>query len=129
MYNTKDNTLGPNTVNPFSPYQIYPTFEGDLALGQNGSQIYPNITLPNNYVDINITEKIPFNTDANGDKDCDDWRLLTLKPVKLSCMITQAGESHYGYFGFRDADNKTRLIDIGAMDILVSNLKNDTKFN
>ena len=129
LYNTKDNTLGPNTVNPFSPYQIYPTFEGDLALGQNGSQIYPNITLPNNYVDINITEKIPFNTDANGDKDCDDWRLLTLKPVKLSCMITQAGESHYGYFGFRDADNKTRLIDIGAMDILVSNLKNDTKFN
>ena len=44
LYNYKDKLLGPNSVNPFSPYQIYPSFEGDLALGQSGfSNISKNI--------------------------------------------------------------------------------------
>jgi hypothetical protein len=28
-YISKDKALGPNSVNPFSPYQIYTSFEGD----------------------------------------------------------------------------------------------------
>ena len=80
--------LGPNPTNPFSPYQIYPSFEGDLALGQNGSQKFPiNITLPKNYIDINIAKEIPFNTDADGDKKCDDLRIITIHPWNASCMI------------------------------------------
>jgi hypothetical protein len=46
LYNPKDKVLGPNSINPFSPFQIYPSFEGDLALGQNGSQTSPQISLP-----------------------------------------------------------------------------------
>jgi hypothetical protein len=30
-YISKDKALGPNSVNPFSPYQIYTSFEGDIA--------------------------------------------------------------------------------------------------
>ena len=28
---SKDKALGPNSVNPFSPYQIYTSFDGDLV--------------------------------------------------------------------------------------------------
>jgi hypothetical protein len=128
LYNTKDNTLGPNPVNPFYPYQVYPSFEGDLALGQNGSQVHPKIALPNNYVDINVTAKIPLNRDADGDTKCDDLRIINeTNPFNKTCMITEAGDSHYGYFGFRDPIDNTKLNSTGAMDIVVSNLMNNTK--
>jgi hypothetical protein len=44
LYNSKYKVLGPNSTNPFSLYQVYPSFEGDLALGQNGSQTSQNNT-------------------------------------------------------------------------------------
>jgi len=124
LYNPKDKVLGPNSLSPFSPFQIYPSFEGDLALGQNGSQTFPKISLPTkNYVDINVTKEIPFNKDADGDGHCDHLR-LTLKPVKWTCVITGAGDSHFGYFGFRDPAHNTELKDDGAMNIVVDNWRN-----
>jgi hypothetical protein len=41
-------------------------------------------------------------------------------------MITGAGDSHFGYFGFRDIANNTKLKDDGAMDVVVNNWKNIT---
>ena len=55
LYNTRDKVLGPNSVSPFSPFQVYPSFEGDLVLGQNGSQKNPQITSPTN--DIYVRHK------------------------------------------------------------------------
>jgi hypothetical protein len=39
-------------------------------------------------------------------------------------MITEAGDSHFEYFGFRDAVDNTKLEDDGAMNIVVDNWKN-----
>ncbi len=38
-----------------------------------------------------------------------------------------AGDSHFGYFGFRDATNNAKLVDDGSMDVVVSDLKNNTE--
>ncbi|WP_148685665.1 DUF726 domain-containing protein [Candidatus Nitrosocosmicus hydrocola] len=119
LFNAEDKVLAPNPANPFSPYQIYPSFEGDLALGQNGSQLFPPISLPSNYVDVNVTKEIPFNSNADGDQYCDDLRLLSLNPAVWSCAITKAGDSHYGYFGFRL--NESEIIDDGVVNIIVNN--------
>jgi hypothetical protein len=126
IHNPHDKVLGPNPINSFSPLQIYPSFEGDLALGQNGSQTFPNISLPINYVDIELErQEIPFNKDADGNTVCDDLR-LTLKPVNWMCMITGAGDSHYGYFGFRDATESRILKDDGVINLVVDNWNNVT---
>jgi hypothetical protein len=86
------------------------------------------ITLPSNYVDINVTKEIPLNNDSDANGICDDSRILTLRPppFKPLCMITGAGDSHFGYFGFRDTANKTSLKDDGAMDVVVNSWKNMT---
>lgn len=124
LYNSKDKVLTPNSINPYSPYQVYPSFEGDLALGQNGSQTVPKISIPSNYVDINVTKEIPFNNDSDANRICDDLRILTLRPYENLCMITGAGDSHFGYFGFRA--NNTTLKDNGAMNVVDDNWKNIT---
>ena len=122
LFNPRDKVLEPNSINPFSPYQIYQSFEGDLALGQNGSQMFPPISLPSNYVDVNVTKEIPFNRNADNDAQyCDDLRLLSLNPAVWSCAITKAGDSHYGYFGFRL--NGTQIVDDGVMNIVVGDWK------
>jgi hypothetical protein len=98
-----------------------------LALGQSGSQTSPKISLPSNYVDINVTKEIPLNNDSDANGSCDDIRILTLRsPFEKLCMITGAGDSHFGYFGFRDIANNTKLKDDGAMDVVVNNWKNIT---
>jgi hypothetical protein len=52
-------------------------------------------------------------------------RLLTLRPpFEMRRMITGAGDSHFGYFGFRT--NNTNLVDNGAMDVVVDNWNNKT---
>ena len=147
LYDTKDKVLGPNSKNPFSPYQIYPSFEGDLALGQNGSQafsIYTNITLPKNYIDTNVTDQINAIGDADGLEAevfglCDnnnnnpyceiknkgwDLGLCDLLSYPPKCQVN-IGDNHAGYIGFRNNVTKTHLVDDGAMGIVVSNWRND----
>lgn len=63
--------------------------------------------------------------DADGDKKCDDPRITPTNPKM--CIITAPGDSHYGYFGFRDATDNKILDNDGAMDIVISTLKNNTK--
>jgi Alpha/beta hydrolase of unknown function (DUF900) len=105
FYNPEDN------ANP-----IYPSYEGDWALGQTGYQTTPfNIvlSLPANYHQTNIQDEIPPSCDADGDKE-PDFPLATN-------MIIARGDNHGGYFGFRDTEKDTRLVDDGAMNVVVDN--------
>jgi hypothetical protein len=122
LFNPKDNAFEPNSINPFSPFQVYPSFEGDLALGQNGSQTFPNITLPSNYVQKDVQNEIPFNKDADKDELCDVGFFDVYNPETFVCTITEVGDNHGGYFGFR-ADT-TRLQDDGAMNVVVEQWRN-----
>jgi hypothetical protein len=57
LYSSQDSILEPKS-NP--ALQIYPTFEGDLALGQSGKQMFPNgntITGPQNHEYIDVTDR------------------------------------------------------------------------
>ena len=47
LYNPEDSIFEPNAIYPLYPFQIYPSFEGDWALGQNGYQTFPNDIVPN----------------------------------------------------------------------------------
>jgi hypothetical protein len=116
FYNPEDNALEPNPIYPFVPFQIYPSYEGDWALGQTGYQTTPfNIvlSLPANYHQTNVQDEIPPSCDADGDKE-PDFPLVTN-------MIIARGDNHGGYFGFRDTENDTRLVDDGAMNVVVDN--------
>lgn len=127
LYNPEDNAFEPNPVYPFDPSQIYPSYEGDWALGQTGYQTIPfNIflSLPTNYRQINVRDEIIPVCDADGDK-VPDFPLATN-------MVIVRGDNHGGYFGFRDPENNTRLVDDGAMDVLVDNwsdVKSEIKQN
>lgn len=116
LYNPEDNAFEPNPVYPFDPFQIYPSYEGDWALGQTGYQTIPYnlfLSLPKNYVQINVQDEILPLCDADGDNE-PDFPLATN-------MVIFRGDNHGGFFGFRDAENNTRLMDDGAMSILVDN--------
>ncbi|SRR5215204_27921 len=121
LYNTEDNALEPNSVYPFYPYQIYPSYEGDWALGQSGSQTIPydiSLSLPTNYTQINVQNEILPICDADGDNK-PDFPLV-------QNMTIRRGDNHGGYFGFRDAANNTKLVDDGAINVVVDNWKNLT---
>jgi hypothetical protein len=124
LFNPKDKAFEPNSTNPFSPFQVYPSFEGDLALGQNGSQIFPNITLPTNYVQTDVQNEIIFNIDADMDGHCDVGFFNVSNPETFIYTITGVGDNHSGYFGFRA--NNTRLEDDGAMNVVVNDWKSET---
>ena len=66
MYDPEDNVLEPHPFAPFdSIYQVYPYFENDSALGQVKYQTSPNITLPENYVPIDVRDEIKDIHDAD----------------------------------------------------------------
>jgi hypothetical protein len=103
-------------IYPFDPFQIYPSYEGDWALGQTGYQTIPfNIllSLPANYHQINVLDEIPPSCYADGDKE-PDFPLATN-------MIIARGDNHGGYFGFRDAEIDTKLVDDGAINVVIDN--------
>jgi len=134
LYNPKDNVLE----------QIYPLFEGDFALGRSGHQVLPyEISSPTNYEDVNVTERIKAIYDADGieaevfglcynnNEYCkikrEGWdfgfcNLLVIPPI---CQLPQVGDNHAGYIGFRNTTNPYRLVDEGAMDVVVSNWQNN----
>ena len=145
LFNPEDNVFEPNPKYPYSPAQIYPSFEGDLALGFKGSQ--PLISLPKNYNQTNVQFEIKNIHDADG-IDGEDFNLCnsTIEKFKefgckvkydgwdvglcnfliLSCSDPPAiGDNHGGYIGFRNLNtNKSLLVDDGAMNIVVDNWKN-----
>jgi hypothetical protein len=117
LFNPRDNALKPN-LNP--ALQVYPKFEGDLALGQSGYQISPEkpIALPSNYKQIDVQNEIPFDSDADGDGKCD----LPVPNTQI-CTIIGIGDNHAGYFGFRDSSDDSKLGYDGSMDIVVKTWK------
>ena len=77
-FSGKDNLLEPNPEKPYPPFQIYPSFEADKALGQSGYQknLYIPIydikkSLSENYTEIDVQDQLPLNSDADGDGVCD----------------------------------------------------------
>jgi Alpha/beta hydrolase of unknown function (DUF900) len=121
LYNSEDNIFEPNAIYPFVPFQIYPSYEGDWALGQSGYQTVPYDilpSLPKNYVQINVKNEIPPICDADGDGSPD-------YPLFVNLLLVR-GDNHGGYFGFRDSVNHTKLVDDGAINIVVDNWRNVT---
>lgn len=121
LFNPEDNIFEPNTIYPFFPFQVYPSFEGDWALGQSGYQTVPYdiaTSLPSNYRQINVQNEIPPICDADADGSPDLPLFINLSVVR--------GDNHGGYLGFRDTVNRTNLVDDGAINIVVDNWRNVT---
>jgi len=115
LYSPNDNYLEPKAF-----MQIYPSYEyGDWALGQNGYQILPypiTSSLPQNYKELDVENEIAPICDADGDQKVD----FTFSKGD----IISRGDNHLGYIGFRNATDNTKLIDDGAINIVVDNWKN-----
>jgi hypothetical protein len=62
---------------------------------------------------INVQDEILPICDADGDGEPDF-------PLATNMDIVR-GDNHGGYFGFRDVENNTRLVDDGAISIVVDN--------
>jgi pimeloyl-ACP methyl ester carboxylesterase len=132
LYNPKDNVLEPNLNYSL---QIYPSFEGDRALGQSGYQTLPNITLPTNYKEMNVQDEIVAMRDADGIEaevfdlcnynqtyckiKSEGWDLGLCDLFAGNCHV-DIGDNHAGYIGFRDPVNRNSLANDGAMNIVVS---------
>jgi pimeloyl-ACP methyl ester carboxylesterase len=119
LYSSEDNIFQPNFIFPFFPYQIYPSAEGDWALGQSGYQTIPYdivLSLPKNYNQINVQNELPPLCDSDGNGKIDE----TFYPNSA----IRIGDNHGGYLGFRNSIANTTLLDDGAMDIVVYNWKN-----
>jgi len=138
LRSSEDNVLEMYPFRPFDyAYKIYPLFEGDLALGQNGYQSSPNITLPENYKEQDIKDQIKDIYDA--DKiEGDDFGLCSKYPnIYTFCQIKEegwdfglcnslgfcrvsTGDNHAGYIGFRNLTNTSLLADDGAIDVVIA---------
>jgi Alpha/beta hydrolase of unknown function (DUF900) len=123
-FSSKDNVLEPNFEKPYPPFQIYPSFEADRALGQNGYQKNPDIpiydvkkSLPKNYVEKEVKDELVANCDADGDKKVDF-------PFAEGQLIT-TGDNHRGYLGYRNVTNNSTITDDGAINLIVENWKNE----
>jgi hypothetical protein len=116
LYSPNDNYLEPKLF-----MQIYPSFEfGDWALGQSGYQTLPypiSFSLPRNYVQIDVENEIPPICDADGDKKTDS-------PFTKGETVS-LGDNHIGYIGFRNATDSTKLVDDGAINVVVDTWNKD----
>jgi hypothetical protein len=133
LFNSEDDALEPGYFTPwyfdcffnYSEYQpiYYPCFEQDFALGQSGIQSTISDTdLPQNYVDIVVEQEIKDYRDADADGRCDLLYRTFWFHLPFVCTITQVGDNHLGYIGFRESIGSLR--DNGAMNILVDTLQN-----
>ncbi len=143
LFNPSDKVLGPNSTFPYSPFQIYPSFEGDLALGFTGSQSLPKITLPKNYDQVNVQDEIKNISDADaivgedlglcfpvGDQfyckiKYEGWDYGLCDFINKSCHI-DVGYNHAGYLGFRNSTDSSKLLDDGAINIVVEDWNHTT---
>jgi len=122
-FSSKDNMLEPNPEKPYYPFQVYPSFETDLALGQSGYQEVPYDintakSLPDNYIENNVKDELVANCDADGDRKID-------LPFSEGQSIT-AGDNHRGYLGYRNVTEKSEITDDGAINLIVENWNNET---
>lgn len=129
LFSSNDTMLRPDKL-PI--LQIYPTFESDLALGQNGFQKnpIPNIqfldrydikktkALPSNYNETDVTKALIAKCDADGDRHID-------LPFLENQTVT-IGDNHRGYLGYRNVTSNSTIIDDGAIDIVVHSWNNKT---
>jgi hypothetical protein len=115
LYNSADNHLEPRIY-----MQIYPFYEnGDLALGQSGHQISPypmTLSLPHNYAEIDVKNEILPICDADGNKVIDS-------PF-IEGGIISTGDNHHGYMGYRNSADNSKLINDGAINIVIDNWSN-----
>jgi Alpha/beta hydrolase of unknown function (DUF900) len=95
---------------------FYPLNENDSALGQTGAE--KGISLPINYKEKDVKDEIKSICDANGHNSC-DFPYNTILGA-----IADVGDNHFGYIGFRDTNGTVK--DDGAMDVVVSDWKNQT---
>jgi hypothetical protein len=113
LYNPADNHL------EHGFYQIYPFYEkNDSALGQSGYQIFPypiKASLPQNYNQTDVKNEILPVCDADGNNVIDF-------PFSEGGLIA-TGDNHHGYMGYRNSTDKSKLVDDGAMNIVVDNWK------
>lgn len=79
-------------------------------------------SLPKNYIQINVQNEIPPLCHSDGDVDGD---VAPDFPLHAGLPIVR-GDNHGGYFGFRDTINHTKLVDDGAINIVVDNWRNVT---
>jgi hypothetical protein len=120
LFSSQDNMLEPNPQNPYYPFQIYPSFETDRALGQSGYQRIPyniNMTksLPQNYHETDVKDELVAICDADADGHPDN-------PFKSGDNIT-IGDNHRGYLGYRDNMTKS-IINDGAINVVVDSWNN-----
>jgi hypothetical protein len=100
----------------------YFLYEGDYALGERGADLsISELDKPLNYEDIDVRNQIPIILDANMDSlffGCD-------LPIGFVCGISEIGDNHFGYVGFRDRKNTfpdftdDTLKSDGAIDVIV----------
>jgi hypothetical protein len=111
LFDPEDDRL----QNGREPYEYYPFYENDTAIGAEGAQ--PGIARPPNYIERNVINEIPENTsinftDADGDGVCD-------LEEGYPCQIQSVGDNHRGYMGFRDNTTK-QIVDDGVMDVVAT---------
>ena len=137
LVNSEDDALEPGLIYPsffggllFDCFNYaedqpvyYPCFEQDFALGQTGKDsAIDDRDVPKNYLDEDIKQKIRNIIDADTDGKCDLMYQRVWFPFNFVCTISQTGDNHLGYAGFRGSPNS--LIDNGAMNIIADRFLN-----
>ncbi len=118
LYNEADIMLTPPVAGDKEGKNPYKNAENDKALGGFGKEI--GIIPPSNYNEKNVENFIPTSfepavEDANGDKECD----IPLSIGFKTCFLSFKGDNHMGYMGYRDPINNKKIIDPGAIVVVV----------
>ncbi|MDQ4016174.1 MAG: alpha/beta hydrolase [Thermoproteota archaeon] len=112
-----------NLVNPGDNVLqwIYPCYQGgNRALGESGKQDSSlEVQSLDNYTDVyGVQEEIKPYDDADAIYGCD------IGICDLGLEPPQEGDNHLGYMGFRDSANTSKLVDDGAINIVVDAWRN-----
>jgi hypothetical protein len=77
--------------------------------------------IPQNYLDIPVGEEIPNKRHSDADGAYDLIYRNFWFPYGSLCTITQIGDNHLGYVGFREPTES--LGDNGAMNMVVETVR------
>src|SRR5215211_6186107 len=119
LYNNADIMLTSPIAGDTEGDNPYKKAEKDKALGGFGKQI--GIIPPSNYHERDVENFIPTSfepdvEDANGDKECD---IPFSSGGFTACFLSFKGDNHMGYMGYRDPVNNKKIIDPGAIVVVV----------